>query len=180
MLDASETVGNGARTTAQLLRQGTLHPAKLPIDIDPTETAEWIDSLQYVLERHGADRVNFLLERLEAESDRRGIKRQFSSNTPYVNSISAEVQPLYPGDRELERRIKSIIRWNAMAMVVRANRESPGIGGHISTFASARPSTRSASITFSEDPRRTPPGTWFISKDMLPQESIRVPFWKAG
>lgn len=137
MLDASETVGNGARTTAQLLRQGTLHPAKLPIDIDPSETSEWLDSLQYVLERHGVDRVNFLLERLEAESDRRGIKRQFSSNTPYVNSISAETQPIYPGDRELERRIKSIIRWNAMAMVVRANRESPGIGGHISTFASS-------------------------------------------
>ena len=137
MLDASETVGNGARTTAQLLRQGTLHPAKLPIDIDPTETSEWIDSLQYVLERHGADRVNFLLERLEAESDRRGIKRQFSSNTPYINSISPDVQPVYPGDRELERRIKSMIRWNAMAMVVRANRESPGIGGHISTFASS-------------------------------------------
>ena len=61
----------------------------------------------------------------------------FAANTPYVNTIPAELQPAYPGDRELERRIKSIIRWNAMAMVVRANRELDGIGGHISTYASA-------------------------------------------
>ena len=79
----------------------------------------------------------FLLERLKEQAFRRGVPFASSATTPYVNTIPADQQPPYPGDRELERKIKSIIRWNAMAMVVRANKESPGIGGHISTYASA-------------------------------------------
>src|SRR5205814_3267794 len=83
------------------------------------------------------ERARFLLETLLERARRGGVHLPFSANTPYVNTIAAEEQPPFPGDREIERRIKSINRWNAMAMVVRANKESSGIGGHISTFASA-------------------------------------------
>ncbi len=106
-------------------------------DIDPQETSEWLQSLDYVCRAEGAPRAEFLLERLKEQAFRRGVPFVSSATTPYINTIPAEQEPPYPGDRELERRIKSIVRWNAMAMVVRANKESPGIGGHISTFASA-------------------------------------------
>jgi len=106
-------------------------------DADPAETAEWLESLDYAIESGGYQRAAFLLERLKERAFNRGVPFVSSATTPYINTIPAEQQPDYPGDREIERKIKSIIRWNAMAMVVRANRESPGIGGHISTFASA-------------------------------------------
>ncbi len=101
------------------------------------ELADWIASLEEVIERNGPERAEQLLRRLQAQALRRGVRMPFSANTPQVNTIAPEEQPPYPGDLELERRIKSLVRWNAMAMVVRANRESEGIGGHISTFASA-------------------------------------------
>ncbi len=106
-------------------------------DVDPAETAEWLESLQYVLDTKGPERVRYLLEMLDEAAYRQGVELPFSLNTPYVNTIPPEQQPVYPGNREIERRIKSVIRWNAMAMVVRANRDHPGIGGHISTYASA-------------------------------------------
>jgi pyruvate dehydrogenase E1 component len=106
-------------------------------DRNPCESAEWLDSLDFALEDGGEDRVRFLFQRLAEHAHRRGVELPFTANTPYINTIPADKQPVYPGNRELERRIKSIIRWNAMAMVVRANREEAGIGGHISTFASA-------------------------------------------
>ena len=108
-----------------------------PIDSDPSETQEWLESLRYVLQSKGPQRVNYLLSKLNETAFREGVEIPFSAKTPYINSISSDKQPKYPGNREIERRIKSIIRWNAMAMVVRANREHHGIGGHISTYASA-------------------------------------------
>ncbi|HEY2760247.1 MAG TPA: hypothetical protein VGI75_05880, partial [Pirellulales bacterium] len=112
-------------------------PASETVDADPAETQEWLESLRYVLESKGAQRVNYLLAKLDEMAHQEGVELPFSATTPYVNTISADRQPPYPGNREIERRIKSIIRWNAMAMVVRANREHDGIGGHISTYASA-------------------------------------------
>lgn len=106
-------------------------------DVDPAETQEWIDSLEYVLSSKGSDRVRYLLSVLEQKARRDGVELPAAQNTPYINTIPADKQPRYPGNREIERRIKSITRWNAMAMVVRANREYAGIGGHISTFASS-------------------------------------------
>lgn len=106
-------------------------------NINEIELREWLDSLDYIIESGGAERVKELLNALHERVHMEGIKLPFSANTPYVNTISAEEQPNYPGSRELERRIKSLIRWNAMAMVVRANKLKDGIGGHISTFASA-------------------------------------------
>src|SRR5688572_15368603 len=103
-------------------------------DPDPVETAEWLESLRYVLDAKGPQRVSYLLSVLEEEAYRHGVEIPFSANTPYINTIPESKQPVYPGHREYERRLKSIIRWNAMAMVVRANRQEEGIGGHISTY----------------------------------------------
>lgn len=101
------------------------------------ENQEWMESLDYIIDSQGPERVNELLRTLQARAQKRGVEVHFSANTPYINTIQPQKQPVYPGSREIERRIKSIIRWNAMAMVVRANRELDGIGGHISTYASA-------------------------------------------
>ena len=109
----------------------------IPNDVDPAETTEWLESLDYVLQRKGPERVQQLLAALEEAAIRNGVELPFTATTPYVNTIPHEKQPRYPGKRELERRIKSFVRWNAMAMVVRANRKVEGIGGHISTYASS-------------------------------------------
>lgn len=106
-------------------------------DSDPQETREWLDSLEYVLQQHGVERSTYLFERLRDRLGERGAPVSEPFNTPYVNTIPASRQLLYPGNLEIERRIRSMIRWNAMAMVVKANKQHPGIGGHISTFASA-------------------------------------------
>jgi len=106
-------------------------------ELEAIETREWLASLDYVLSEGGSDRAQRLLQDLQQYAYRKGVRMPFSANTPFINSISAEEQPAYPGSRTLERRIKSLIRWNAMAMVVRANRMEEGIGGHISTYASA-------------------------------------------
>ena len=106
-------------------------------DTDPQETQEWLESIDDALEEHGFDRARFLLEQLIEHAQAKGARLPFNTNTPFINTILPSEQPEYPGDRQLERRIKSIIRWNAMAMVVRANANTPGIGGHISTYASS-------------------------------------------
>lgn len=101
------------------------------------ENREWLESLDYVYENQGSDRVISLLQRLQISAQAKGIQLPFTANTPYINTIPPEEQPAFPGDRDIERRIKSITRWNAMAMVVRANRKHDGLGGHISTYASS-------------------------------------------
>jgi pyruvate dehydrogenase E1 component len=97
---------------------------------------DWLDALDDLIESEGPERVKEILSDLQLNASRKGIRLSFSANTPYVNTIPADQQVSYPGDREMERRIKSLIRWNAMAMVVRANRSKDGIGGHISTYQS--------------------------------------------
>ena len=97
------------------------HPDEIAKEIE-LENREWLESLDYVYENQGPDRVRQLLRRLQAQAQRRGVQFHFTANTPYINTIPVERQPVFPGSREIERRIKSIIRWNAMAMVVRANR----------------------------------------------------------
>ncbi len=106
-------------------------------DADPEETREWLESIDSVLRVHGAERAHYLLERLIDYTRRSGAYLPFRPNTAYVNTISPNQEREYPGDRALEKRIKAYIRWNAMAMVVQANRESSEYGGHISTYASA-------------------------------------------
>ncbi len=106
-------------------------------EANAVETREWLESLDEVLTRSGPERVGELFRELSNFAHQRGVKIPFTSNTPYINTIAPSGQPPYPGNRELERRIRNIIRWNAMAMVVRANREEEGIGGHIASYASA-------------------------------------------
>jgi pyruvate dehydrogenase E1 component len=108
-----------------------------PHNIEDVEIQEWLESLDSVLESSGPEVATEILERLRAHATVNGIDLPFTANTPYANTIPVRLEPLFPGDQELERRIKSLIRWNALAMVVRANREEHNIGGHISTYASA-------------------------------------------
>src|SRR3979490_3171887 len=109
---------------------------KIP-GIDPQEMQEWIESFDAVLREEGQEAATVLLDRLRARAQMLGVGPAFTANTPYVNTIVVEKQAIFPGDQEIERRIKSLIRWNALAMVVRANRVDHSIGGHISTYAPA-------------------------------------------
>lgn len=104
---------------------------------ETVETKEWIDSLEHVIKSSTPERVKRLLKQLNIHAKKVGIEAPYAANTPYINTIPVDKQTPFPGSREIERRIKSLIRWNAMAMVVRANKIEEGIGGHISTYASA-------------------------------------------
>ena len=106
-------------------------------DIDPIETKEWVEALESLNKNDGSRRAQFILEKLITKATDLNIDGNYIQNTDYVNSISINNQKPYAGNRDLERKIKSIIRWNAMAMVVKANTKNPGIGGHISSFASS-------------------------------------------
>ncbi len=106
--------------------------------VEVLETREWLDSLDYVLSQGGPERAGRLLQQLSLHARRAaGVNLPFTATTPYQNTIPSRQQPPFPGSQEMERRIKSLVRWNALAMVVRANKIESGIGGHISTFASA-------------------------------------------
>jgi pyruvate dehydrogenase E1 component len=106
-------------------------------DSNNQETREWLDSLEYILEHSGVDRANYLLERLSSRMSETGARLPYTLTTPYRNTIPTVKEALMPGDLFMERRIRSLIRWNALAMVVRANRKDGDLGGHISTFASS-------------------------------------------
>jgi len=106
-------------------------------ELEAVEQREWRESLDYVIQQGDRDRVHRLLSSLRDYARASGVSLPFSAVTPYINTIRSEDETPLPGSQEIERRIKSLVRWNAMAMVVRANRASDGIGGHISTYASA-------------------------------------------
>ncbi|MEW6292136.1 MAG: pyruvate dehydrogenase (acetyl-transferring), homodimeric type [Pseudomonadota bacterium] len=115
------------------------HPDGLsgPADADPGETREWLDALEAVIEQVGPERAHYLIEQLIALGHRAGINIPYAANTDYVNTIPVDRQPLAPGDYAIENRIRSYIRWNALAMVLRANKGDSNLGGHIASFASA-------------------------------------------
>lgn len=106
-------------------------------DDDPIETSEWLDALESLIENEGVDRAKYILERLSERASRDGTELPYSITTPFRNSIPVTQESRMPGDLFMERRIRSLIRWNAMAMVVRANKRPGDLGGHISTFSSA-------------------------------------------
>ncbi|MES2300000.1 MAG: pyruvate dehydrogenase (acetyl-transferring), homodimeric type [Pseudomonadota bacterium] len=110
--------------------------AQTATDPDSLETREWLDALEAVIENEGTDRAHYLMERLVDLARRRGAHIPFSSNTAYVNTIPAHLEAHCPGNLEFEERLRSWMRWNAMAMVVKANRADGDLGGHISSFAS--------------------------------------------
>jgi pyruvate dehydrogenase E1 component len=106
-------------------------------DLDPLETREWLDALDSVVVFDGADRATFLLDELLDGARRSGVPVPYSTNTPYLNTIPPDREPQYPGDLETEQKIRSLIRWNAIATVLRANKESSELGGHIASYQSA-------------------------------------------
>src|SRR5271170_6344683 len=107
-----------------------------PDDLNPQETSEWVEALEEIIDQTGPDRASYLLERLMEHAANFGVQPPLRWNTPYINTIPPEEEVAYPGDRKLERNIKSLVRWNATAMVVRANKYDANIGGHIATYAS--------------------------------------------
>src|SRR5580658_7177015 len=111
--------------------------SELSGDIDSEETGEWLDALEAVIDAEGVDRAHFLIEHLLTKARSRGSYLPYNATTPHVNTIPVDRQPHYPGDREIERRISSIIRGNALAAVVKANKDSHALGGHIASFQSA-------------------------------------------
>ena len=106
-------------------------------DIDPIETKEWLESIDSLINNHGPERAHFIINKMVDHARRTGTYLPSAYNTAYLNTIPVGMQPNYPGDRSIEKRIEAFIRWNAMAMVVQANKESSEIGGHISTYASS-------------------------------------------
>lgn len=106
-------------------------------DLDPVETQEWLDALESVLDREGEDRAHYLMTRMGELATRSGTPLPYGITTPYRNTIPVTREAKMPGDLFMERRIRSLVRWNALAMVMRANLKDPDLGGHISTFASS-------------------------------------------
>src|SRR5690349_8796185 len=121
-------------TEAPMFLDGSIH--QLP-DVDRAETAEWLDSLDAVVDSRGRSRAHYLLARLMERAREKGVGVPAMVQTDYINSIPPEHEPWFPGDEYLERRIRAFIRWNAVAMVDRANHRFEGLGGHLSTYASA-------------------------------------------
>ena len=108
-----------------------------PQDIDPQETHDWLDALSGVLQTQGAERAHYLVNKLIEHSRRSGVNLPYKGSTDYINTISTDRQPSAPGDYDIERRIRAYVRWNAVAMVMRANQGDSNLGGHIASFASA-------------------------------------------
>jgi pyruvate dehydrogenase E1 component len=106
-------------------------------DTDPDETAEWLDSLDAVIDAKGTTRARYLMSKLTERARQRQVGTPAEVSTPYVNTIPTDEQPWFPGDEYIEKRIRAFIRWNAAVMVVYANKQADGIGGHLSTFASS-------------------------------------------
>ena len=114
-----------------------LLPLSSKEDVDPLETREWIDSLNAVIENDGPSRASFILNKVVSEAYTAGLVLPDTRTTPYINTIPTELEIKSPGDQNIEKKIRAYIRWNAAAMVVKANKISSELGGHIGTFASA-------------------------------------------
>ena len=121
-----------------LARLSPIASWRLPeADADPQETREWLDALDAVISESSPERATFLLQKLVQHARRRRVQLPTVANTPYINTIGLAEQPPYQGNLEIEARLSALVRWNALAMVVRANRAAPELGGHISSYASA-------------------------------------------
>jgi pyruvate dehydrogenase E1 component len=147
------------------------------IDLDAQETQEWLQALQSVLAEAGPERARFLLSRLSAAAQQWGVNWRDARNTPYVNTIRPEQEPPFPGGSDaqaIEERIASIMRWNALAMVVRANRAYGELGGTSPASPRRRTCSRSASITSSVRAMRSSPVTWSTSSRTPRPASMRA------
>ena len=139
-------------------------------DLNPQETAEWVEALDEIIDEVGPDRASYLLERLMERAANLGVQVPLRWNTPYMNSIPPEEEVAYPGNRAIERRIKSLIRWNAMAMVVHANKYDSGhwrTPGDVRFAGYAAGSGAQPFLPRVVTERARQPGTWFISRATL-------------
>ena len=109
----------------------------MPKDLDPIETSEWLDAISSVIEEEGIERASFLMTKLAKKLNEEGAIPSYNLTTPFRNSIPVKDEATMPGDLFMERRIRSLIRWNALAIVLRANKNDDELGGHVSTFSSA-------------------------------------------
>jgi pyruvate dehydrogenase E1 component len=134
-------------------------------DVDPEETREWLEAFDSVLENEGRERAHDLIERLIDRARRSGVHLPHKATTAYVNTIRKADEPRMPGEPGLEYRVRSMVRWNALAMVMRANLTAKELGGHIATFASA---ATLYDVGFS------------TSRATAPPASTRAPSWKGG
>jgi len=150
-------------------------------DIDPDETQEWIDSLDQVVEESGPDRARFLLFKVLKRARQLHVGLPALTQTRYINTISPEQEPYFPGDEAMELRIRRMIRWNAVAMVLRANNFSPGIGGHLATYASAA-SLYEVGFNHFFRGKDAPGGgdQVFYQGHAAPGGSTRAPSWRAA
>ncbi len=149
-----------------------IHTATDEDDVDAVETSEWLEALDAVVEHDGPHRAGELLTRVIERAQHAGTGMIASLNTPYVNTIAVEREAQLPGDPALERRLRSIVRWNSIAIVVRANKESSELGGHIATYQSlVRRCTRLASTT-SGTPRARPTAATSSTSRATPPPAI--------
>jgi hypothetical protein len=153
-------------------------------DADQQETREWMDALSAVIEAEGPERAHFLLEQLLEHARQSSIDMPFSANTGYVNTIEPEQEERCPGNIEIEERLRAYMRWNAMAMVVKANRHNPAdggdLGGHIGSFASLATCSAPASTTSGTPRAKTTAATCSTSRATARPASTPAPTWKAA
>src|SRR5579872_2463390 len=147
-------------------------------DLNPQETSEWLEAFDQILEEGGTPRAAYLLARLTNHAALYGVTSQSNLNTPFINTIPVDEEVPYPGDRFMERCIKSLVRWNAMCMVVRSNKYDSGIGGHISTYASLATLKKSATTISSTPDTASSRATSCISRDMLHPASTPAHIWR--
>jgi pyruvate dehydrogenase E1 component len=146
----------------------------------PAETAEWREALQSLVATEGPARARALLDELARTAHGLHVGWQPERNTPYVNTIAAESQPVFPGDLALEEKLASLMRWNALAMVVRANKAHGELGGHIASYASAADLFEVGFNHFFRPARGSTGATWCSSSRTVRPASTRAPSWKAG
>ena len=149
-----------------------------PADADPAETLEWRDAFEAAVRAGGAERGRYLLEQLEAQARDLGVRSRALPYSAYRNTIDLNHQPPYPGDLAMEERISAMIRWNAMAMVVRANHAYGELGGHIASFASAAEIFETGFNHFFQGPQAAP--IWFTSSRIRRPASTRGPFLRGA
>lgn len=149
-------------------------------DLDPIETQEWLDALESVLDKEGEDRAHYLMTRMGELATRSGSQLPYAITTPYRNTIPVTHEARMPGDLFMERRIRSMVRWNALAMVMRTNLKDSDLGGHISSFASSA-TLYDIGFNYFFRPRPTnTAATWCSSRATLRQAFTPVPSWKAA
>lgn len=160
--------------------QRPTHGSPVDDDVDVSETNEWLEALKGVARVGGRPRVRYLLQRLAEQANRLGVPGAANAYSLYQNSIALEQQPVYPGNLVMEERITSIIRWNALAMVARANKAYGELGGHIASYASAAEIFEVGFNHFFGLTVKRGGAIWFTSRPTLPPVSMRGPFSKGA